>query len=52
MLLFFLIAGAGTYYAIRSRNAGQYARERALRLYVPLVFGILVITVPFLFGMR
>ncbi len=46
MPLFFLIAGAGTYYALKSRHAGQYIQERTLRLLVPLIFGMLVIVVP------
>ena len=46
MPLFFLIAGAGAYYALKSRSAGQFILERTLRLLVPLVFGILVIVVP------
>jgi glucan biosynthesis protein C len=46
MPLFFLIAGAGTCLAMRSRNAGQYALERTMRLLVPLIFGMLVIVVP------
>ncbi len=46
MPLFFLIAGAGTYYALRNRTAWQYAGERVLRLLVPFIFGMLVIVVP------
>ncbi len=46
MPLFFLIAGAGTYYAFRSRQAGQYMQERTLRLFIPLIFGMFVIVVP------
>jgi len=46
MPLFFLIAAAGTYYALKSRSAGQFVRERSLRLFVPLLFGMLVIVVP------
>ena len=46
MPLFFLLAGAGTYYALKSRRPGQYAQERTLRLLVPLIFGMLVIVVP------
>lgn len=46
MPLFFLIAGAGTFYAMKSRRPWQYARERTTRLLVPLVFGMLVIVVP------
>jgi glucans biosynthesis protein C len=46
MPLFFLIAGAGTYYALKSRRVGQFIQERSLRLLVPLIFGMLVIVVP------
>ncbi len=46
MPLFFLIAGAGTYYALKSRSPGHYIRERTSRLLVPFVFGMLVIVVP------
>jgi glucans biosynthesis protein C len=46
MPLFFLIAGAGTYLAMRTRNPGQYAMERTMRLLIPLIFGMLVIVVP------
>ena len=46
MPLFFVLAGAGTYYALKVISAGQYARERALRLVVPFIFGWLVIVVP------
>jgi glucans biosynthesis protein C len=46
MPLFFLVAGAGTYYALKTRNTGQYIQERTLRLLVPLIFGMLVIVVP------
>jgi hypothetical protein len=46
MPLFFLIAGAGTYYSLKSRGSGQYARERTLRLLIPFIFGMLIIVVP------
>jgi glucans biosynthesis protein C len=46
MPLFFLISGAGTFFAFRSRNAVQYVFERSLRLFVPLIFGMLVIVPP------
>ena len=46
MPLFFLIAGAGTFYALKSRSIGQFIQERSLRLLIPLVFGLLVIVVP------
>jgi peptidoglycan/LPS O-acetylase OafA/YrhL len=46
MPLFFLIAGAGTYYALKSRRVGQFVQERTLRLLIPLIFGMLVIAFP------
>jgi hypothetical protein len=46
MPLFFILAGAGTFYALRVIRARQYALERTLRLVVPLIFGWLVIVVP------
>lgn len=46
MPLFFLVAGAGTYYALKSRRVGVFIQERTLRLLVPLIFGMLVIVVP------
>jgi glucans biosynthesis protein C len=35
--LFFLLAGAGTFFSLRSRSAGGYATERTSRLLVPLL---------------
>lgn len=46
MPLFFLIAGAGVYYALKTRRASQFTRERLLRLLIPFIFGMLVIVVP------
>jgi glucan biosynthesis protein C len=46
MPLFFIIAGAGTYLALKARRPGQYIQERTLRLLIPLIFGMLVIVVP------
>ena len=46
MPLFFLIAGAGTYYALKSKRVIQFVQERGLRLLVPLIFGMLIIVVP------
>jgi hypothetical protein len=46
MPLLFMISGASTYYALGFRSAGQYLRERFLRLLVPLVFGLLTF-IPF-----
>jgi glucans biosynthesis protein C len=46
MALLFLISGIGTHYALRRRTAGEYAGERAKRLLVPVLFGMLVIVPP------
>lgn len=46
MSLFFLLAGAATYFALRFRTAKQYRIERFKRLFVPFIFGLLVIVPP------
>ncbi len=46
MPLFFLLAGASTFFALNKRSPGEYIKERFLRLFVPLIFGILVIVPP------
>lgn len=46
MPLFFVIAGAGTYYALKFRTPGQFIKERSLRLLVPFIFGMFVIVAP------
>jgi len=43
MPLFFLIAGAGTWFALRRRTAGEFTRERTLRLLVPFFVGTLLL---------
>ena len=46
MPVFFVLAGASTYYALTFRSAGQFIQERTLRLLIPLIFGMLVIVMP------
>ena len=46
MPLFFLLAGASTWFALGFRSGGQYVKERLKRLIVPLLFGTLVIVSP------
>ena len=46
MPLFFLLAGASTWFALGFRSGGQYVKERLKRLIVPLLFGTLVIVAP------
>ena len=46
MPLFFLLAGASTWFALRFRSGGRYVKERFLRLLIPFIFGVLVIVPP------
>ncbi len=46
MPIFFLISGAAVYYAFKSRTPGKFVWERFLRLFIPIVFGMLVVVVP------
>ncbi|MGA2159368.1 MAG: acyltransferase family protein [Dehalococcoidia bacterium] len=46
MPLFFILAGAGTYYSLKARTAGRFIGERSLRLLIPFVFGVVVIVAP------
>jgi glucan biosynthesis protein C len=44
MPLFFLIAGAGSWFSLQRRTAGQYARERFNRLFIPFVVGSILLS--------
>lgn len=46
MPLLFVLSGAGTWFALGHRGAKGYVWERTKRLFIPLVFGILVIIPP------
>jgi len=46
MPLLFLISGAGVWLALGRRTGGQFAAERFKRLFIPLVFGMLVVVPP------
>jgi glucan biosynthesis protein C len=46
MSLFFILAGASTYFALRKRSAVEYIKERVKRLFIPVVFGTLVLVPP------
>jgi len=46
MPMLFMVSGAATYFALGFRSAGEYVRERLLRLLIPLIFGLLTY-VPF-----
>lgn len=46
MQLLFVLAGASAYFSLKRRSGGQFAGERVTRLFVPLVFGMLVLMPP------
>jgi fucose 4-O-acetylase-like acetyltransferase len=43
MPFFFLLAGAGSYFALRRRRAGAFARERFQRLLIPFFAGAILL---------
>jgi len=47
LALLFFVSGCGVYFATRSLSCGVFLRQRAYRLLMPLVFGIVVL-VPFM----
>lgn len=46
MPLMFLLAGMSSYFSLKNRSNKEYLKERLLRLFVPLLFGILFIMPP------
>ncbi|MBV8882898.1 MAG: acyltransferase family protein [Chroococcidiopsidaceae cyanobacterium CP_BM_RX_35] len=46
MPLFFFIAGGAAKYSLELRNKKQYCLERFKRLFIPLIFGVLVLIPP------
>ena len=44
--ILFVVSGMGTRYALSTRTGGQYIKERFIRLFIPLVVGILIIVPP------
>ena len=46
MSLLFFLAGASSWFALGFRSGGRYAGERARRLLVPFVFGLVVLIPP------
>ena len=47
MEIFFLLSGAGAWYALRSRSAGAFMADRAKRLLIPLyTVGLLILMPP------
>ena len=43
MPFFFLIAGTGSWFALRRRTAGQYIGERFRRLMIPFITGVILL---------
>jgi peptidoglycan/LPS O-acetylase OafA/YrhL len=44
MPLFFMLSGAGTWFALRKRSGRQYLRERIYRLLIPFLVGSLLLS--------
>jgi glucans biosynthesis protein C len=52
MPLLFLVSGMGARYALRSRTAGAFIRERLGRLLVPLLTGLVLLVAPMFYLSR
>lgn len=46
MSLFFVLAGAGAWFALESRSAGQFLNERFKRLIIPCIVGFILLSPP------
>ena len=46
MPLLFLIAGMAIWYSLSKRTASEFVVERVKRLFIPLIFGVVVIVPP------
>jgi glucans biosynthesis protein C len=46
MQLLLFISGAGTFMALGKRTSGEFRKERFTRLFIPLIFGMLVVVPP------
>jgi peptidoglycan/LPS O-acetylase OafA/YrhL len=46
MPLFFFLSGAATWFSLEARSVQQYLKERCQRLFLPFVFGTLVLVPP------
>lgn len=46
MPIFFVISGISTYHALKKRNALSFMKERLLRLGIPLILGIFLLSPP------
>jgi len=50
--LLYLISGAGIWFSLNSRGIVRFIKERATRLLLPLIFGILVVVPPQIYMQR
>lgn len=46
MPIFFMISGISTYYALQKRNSHSFVKERLVRLGIPLLLGIFILSPP------
>lgn len=46
MPMLFFLAGASTYFSLKNRNLKEYIVERIKKLFIPLIFGIIVLVPP------
>ena len=44
--ILFVVSGMGTYFALKNKTGANYIKERFTRLFIPLIFGILIIVSP------
>jgi glucan biosynthesis protein C len=50
MPIFFFISGASVYFSLKSRKAGEFVKERILRILIPLIFiGTFIINPPYIY---
>ncbi|WP_129725973.1 acyltransferase family protein [Ectobacillus funiculus] len=46
MPIFFAVSGINSYHALQKKTGKQYVKERMVRLGIPLVFGVMILTPP------
>ncbi|MBT2677398.1 acyltransferase family protein [Bacillus sp. ISL-35] len=46
MPIFFVLSGMSAYYALKRRNSKSFMKERLLRLGIPLLFGVFLLSPP------
>lgn len=52
MPLFFFLAGMSTFYSLNFRSGANYLKERVRRIFIPLIFGILIVIPPIVYFER